>query len=107
MGRIEAGGESLIDLDEAAELLGKNRRTVFRLVKQHHLIVVPVAGDRKTYVTEESIKRTANQYKSRERISNRPTIQRAVSLADLHPTDIQSQARRAELQRIHPEAFPT
>jgi hypothetical protein len=60
VGRIETAGQTLVDLHEAMELLGKSRATVFRMMTADILIRVPVRGVRTPYITLDSIERSKN-----------------------------------------------
>ena len=57
VGRIETQGMVLVDLQEAMELMGKSRITIFRQIKAGNLIQVYVHGDPRLYVTLDSIER--------------------------------------------------
>jgi hypothetical protein len=60
VGRIETAGQTLVDLDETMELLGKSRATVFRMLNIGILIRVPVIRTRTLYITLDSIERSKN-----------------------------------------------
>jgi len=56
VGRIEAGGQILVDLEEAMELLSKSRATVFRMLSAGDLTRVHVVGTRTLYIDIGSIR---------------------------------------------------